>query len=167
MERRVRAEICFRNCFRTSVMLQVDNIAASYDGLRALNGVLLEVVAGLTAPRTDPYERHYRTAPTLDVWREASIHFAHATKPLGHGFPRSVSGSCRVAQRSPWSALSPPPPPGPRTTRPVQSAARPHQSRLRERTVSRKIFRFFSASATRSPLGAAVSKTHQPVYPIS
>ncbi len=42
---------------------------------------------------------------------EADIHFAHATEPLGHGLPRSVSGSCRVPQRSPWSALFPPPPP--------------------------------------------------------
>ena len=50
------------------------------------------------------------------------FHFAHATKPLGHGFPRSVSGSCRVPQRSPWSALFPPPPP-PRQPTPLCSAA--------------------------------------------
>ena len=61
------------------------------------------------------------TALTLDDGVEAKFHFAHAAQPLGHGLPRSVSGSCRVPQRSPWSALFPPPPP-PRQPTPLCSA---------------------------------------------
>src|ERR1017187_7291563 len=45
------------------------------------------------------------TALTLDDGVEANFPFAHAAYPLGHGLPRSVSGSCRVPQRSPWFAL--------------------------------------------------------------
>jgi len=65
----------------------------------------------LIAPRTEPYERHYRIR--LPPWMTGEqCCYSHTAQSLGHAFPRAVSGLCQIERCSPWPApFSPQSPP--------------------------------------------------------
>src|SRR5262245_11384701 len=75
------------------------------------------VAVGTPITRRPPHRsvraRLTHTALTVDAWRQKrkSDCSPHTAQSVGHAFPRSVSGTCKIERCSPQSAPFPPQPP--------------------------------------------------------